>query len=179
LGPVNWRHVEKMNWSALIGSELGLTVEKTTRHVLVYCDVISGRDPDELLLLAKDQADRVAAHLQLKYGLRLGDGKLCRKPHFGVYDPVASLLSRYWQFSDDVGKIDESETYGEIDWLSKEAAKEYLLMPGYVRRLFELQRDFAQGMADHLALISEIQAMAKEIRELVEELRRQSRRVKK
>jgi hypothetical protein len=43
--PVDWRRVEKMNWSSLIGSELGLTVEQTTRHVLVYCDAVEGRDP--------------------------------------------------------------------------------------------------------------------------------------
>jgi hypothetical protein len=50
--------VEKTNWSALVGSELGLTVEQTTKHILVYCDVVIGRDPGELLLLAKDAADR-------------------------------------------------------------------------------------------------------------------------
>jgi hypothetical protein len=56
--PVDWRRVEKTNWSALVGSELGLTVEQTTKHILVYCDVVIGRDPGELLLLAKDAADR-------------------------------------------------------------------------------------------------------------------------
>lgn len=164
LGPGGWRRVERVNWSSLIGSELGLTVEKTTRNILVYCDVIEGRNPNELLLLAKDQADRVAAHLRLKYGLRLGEGKLARKPHLGVYDPIAALVSRHWQISDDIAKIDRSETYGEIDWLTPEAAKDYLLMPGLVRRILEVQRNFAQGMADHRAMIREIRELVRELR---------------
>jgi len=165
---VDWRRVEKMNWSALIGSELGLTVEQTTRHVLVYCDVVVGRDPNELLLLAKDEADRVAAHLRLKYGIRLGEGQLARKVHFGVYDPVAKLVSRYWQVSDDVAKVDESEGFGEIDWLSAEAAKDYLLMPQNVKWLVRIQERFANAMHEHLQLIQALQAVTEKIDKFVE-----------
>ena len=161
-----------MNWTALIGLESGVKVEKTSRSILVYCDVLRGRDPYELSMLAKEQADRVATSLCLKYGLRLGDGKLGRKPHWGIYDPVAEVISKHAIVSDDIANIDRSETYGEIDWFSPEAAKDYLLMPRNVRRLAELQEkqiatmeEFAQGMRDHRAMI-------KEIRELVEELRR-------
>lgn len=160
-----WVRVQKRNWAASFGKVLGVRVEKTTRHILVYCDVVEGYGPDELLLRAKDQADRVAVALQVKYGMKVGLGKLCRKPHFGVYDPVAALMSKYVQLSDDVAKIDESETYGEIDWLSERAAKDYLLMPGNVRGILAALNEFAQGMRDHRAMI-------KEIRELVEELRR-------
>ncbi|MDI6905105.1 MAG: hypothetical protein QMD13_06430 [Candidatus Bathyarchaeia archaeon] len=118
----------------------------------------------------------MAATLRLKYGWQLGEGKQCRKAHFGVYDPVAALVSKYGQISDDIANIDQSETYGEIDWLTPEAAKNYLLMPGYVRSILAALNEFAQGMRDHRALISEIQVMAKETRELVEELRRQNKR---
>ena len=168
--PVDWRRVEKMNWSALIGSELGLTVEQTTRHVLVYCDAVEGRDPSELLLLAKDAADRVAAHLRLKYGIRLGEGSLARKVHLGVYDPVAALVSRYWQVSDDVAKVDKSEGFGEIDWLSVEAAKDYLLMPQNVKRLIQIQENFANAMNEHLKLIEALQALTQKMDKVVEKL---------
>ncbi|MEM3623007.1 MAG: winged helix-turn-helix domain-containing protein [Candidatus Bathyarchaeia archaeon] len=166
----DWRKVEKMNWSSLIGSELGLTVEQTTRHVLVYCDVVEGRDPSELLLLAKDAADRVAAHLRLKYGIRLGEGSLARKVHFGVYDPVAALFSRYWQVSDDVAKVDESEGFGEVDWLSVEAAKDYLLMPQNVKRLIQIQEKFANAMNEHLRLIEALQALTQKMDKVIEKL---------
>jgi len=133
--PVDWRRVEKANWTALVGDEGGVRVEKTTRHVIVWCESISGRDPDELLLQAKSMADRVAASLCVKYGLRLGEGQLVPKRHVGVYDPVAELLSRRFEVSDDVGKVDRSEGMGEIDWFSAKAAKDYLLMPGRVESL--------------------------------------------
>ena len=164
--PPGWTRVQKRNWVALFGRELGLRVEKTSKSVLVYCDVVEGYNPDDLLLRAKDQADGVADCLQRKYGMKLGLGKRCRKPHLGVYDPVAALMSKYVQISDDTARIDMSETLGEIDWLSEQAAKDYLLMPGYVRRILEIQREFARGMADHRAMIKEIRELVDEIKHL-------------
>jgi len=135
--PVDWRQVPKAcgHWVALIGDEGGVRVEKTTRHVIVWCESISGGDPDELLLQAKGMTDRVAASLCAKYGFRFGEGMLVPKKHIGVYDPVAELLSRRFEFSDDVGKIDRSEGMGAINWFSAKAAKDYLLMPGRVGNL--------------------------------------------
>ena len=134
---LDWRRVPKAcgHWTALIGDEGGVRVEKTTRHVIVWCESLSGRDPDELLLQAKSMADRVAASLVAKYGFELGEGQLVPKKHIGVYDPVAELLSQRFEISDDVGKIDRSEGMGEIDWFSAKAAKEYLLMPSRVENL--------------------------------------------
>ena len=134
---LDWREVPKAcgHWTSLIGDEGGVKVERTTRHVIVWCESISGRDPDELLLRAKGLADRVAASLCVKYGFRLGEGRLVPKKHIGVYDPVAELLSRRFEVSDDVGKIDRSEGLGEIDWFSAKAAKDYLLMPGRLENL--------------------------------------------
>jgi len=43
------------------------------------------------------------------YVLRLGEGQLIRKRHVGVFDPDAELLSRRFEVSGDVGKIDRSE----------------------------------------------------------------------
>jgi len=122
------------------------------------------------LLLAKDAADRVAAHLRLKYGIRLGEGSLARKVHLGVYDPVAALASRYWQISDDVANVDESEGLGEIDWLSVEAAKDYLLMPQNVKRLIQIQENFANAMNEHLKLIEALQALTQKMDKVVEKL---------
>jgi len=134
---LDWRRVPKAcgHWTALIGDEGGVKVEKTTRNVIVWCESISGRDPDELLLQAKSLADRVAASLVAKYGFKLREGKLIKKPHIGVYDPVAELLTKRFEISDDVGKMDRSEGMGEIDWYSAKSAKDYLLMPKRVEDL--------------------------------------------
>lgn len=100
--------------------------------------------------------------------MRLGEGKLSRKSHFGVYDPVAALVSKHWELTDDVGKVDRSEGYGEIDWFSPEAAKDYLLMPGYLRQLLEVQQTFATAMDQHMALIQELRDLVKALKATVE-----------
>jgi hypothetical protein len=150
-----------------LGCECGLTVRKNPNSLEVFCDVIEGRNPDELLLLAKREADRVAEALEMRLGMRLGEGKLSRKAHFGIYDPVAALVSKHLELSDDVGKIDESEGYGEIDWFSPESAKDYLLMPGYVRKLLEIQRTFAVAMEQHMTLIKELQDVVRALKAAV------------
>ena len=134
---LDWREVPQAcgHWTSLIGREGGVKVTKTTRHIIVWCESITGEDPDELLLQAKGMADRVAASLCAKYGFKLGPGRLVPKKHIGVYDPAAELLSRYFEVTDDVGKIDRSEGMGEIDWFSAKAAKDYLLMPSRVQHL--------------------------------------------
>ena len=166
--PSDWRRVAKAcgNWVSLIGDEGGVRVEVTTRNVIVWCEAISGRDPDELLLQAKSMADRVAASLCVKYGLRLGEGQLVPKRHVGVYDPVAELLSRRFEVSDDVGKIDRSEGMGEIDWFSAKAAKDYLLMPGRVEKLekrIEALHSDVQELVSVLKQLTQPASMSQEI----------------
>ena len=124
---IDWRRVELQNWGQLIGSELGCTVRKNPRSVEVFPDVVEGDNPYELLLRAVDQANRVASSLEEKFQMRLGRPSLSRKPHFAVYDPVVGKLAKFMQFSDDVGKLDESEGYGEIDFYDPNFAKNYLL----------------------------------------------------
>jgi DNA-binding MarR family transcriptional regulator len=133
---VDWGRVVRLrNWGQLVGSELGLTVRKNPDSVEVFCRVLEGDNPYELLFRAREEADRLAGYLEQKFGMVLGRGELSRKPHFGVYDALAGKFSENFQLSDDVAKIDESEGYGEIDWHDPEAAKNYLLMPMNVERL--------------------------------------------
>lgn len=164
---VDWRSVAMAggHWNRLIGSEAGLTVEKTTKHVIIHADEIVHEDPNEAFLLAVVQCLRLASVLEQKFEMQLGDPSLLRNPHFGIYTPFAAEIAKFMEFSDDIGKIDCSEGYGEIEYNYPQLAKELLLMPIYIRALLHIQREFAQGMADHRAMI-------KEIRELVEELRR-------
>ena len=164
---IDWRRVEMAGgrWSRFVGSEGGLTVEKTTRHIIIHADEIVHEDPNEAFLLAIVQCLRLASVLEQKFEMQLGDPSLLRNPHFGIYTPFAAEIAKLMEFSDDIGKIDCSEGYGEIEYNYPQLAKELLLMPIYIRALLHIQREFAQGMADHRAMI-------KEIRELVEELRR-------
>ena len=179
-GKIAWRKVELTNWTQLIGLELGLKVRKNPGSIEVIAPVVEGRDPYELLFRARDEADCLATHLEQKFGMVLGRGKLSRKAHWGVYDPVAGVYSKFFQLSDDVAKIDESEGFSEIDWLSPEAAKDYLIMPMRVQRLEqdvkdikEGQRLFSEGMLEHMKMIQEVRELARETRELVKALRRE------
>lgn len=133
--PVDWRRVHKMNWTALLGLEGGVTVERTPSSVIVYVETLYGRNPVELLDLARTCADRTARALMSKYGCRLGEGKLCRRPHIAVDDPVAEFISRYFELSAGECKVDRSEGVGEIDHFTIENAVEYLLMPERVKKM--------------------------------------------
>lgn len=161
---VDWRRVELAHWTQQLGRVEGLTVRKNQGSIEIFARVVSGRDPYQLLFVAKEEADRVAVLLEQRFDMLLGRGQLSRRPHFGVYDAVAAQYGERFELSDDVAKIDESEGYGEIDWYSPEAAKDYLLMPANVDRLAEDVREiksgyalFAEGMVEHMKLIRMLQ----------------------
>jgi hypothetical protein len=183
--PVDWRRVEVANWTRLVGCEAGLTVEKTTRHVIVHADEVLSEDPNEATLLAILECLRLARLLEEKFGMRLGAPKLLRKPHYGVYDPVTRWFAEFMEFSDDVGKIDQSEGYAERDYYYPVLAKEYLMMP---LRMLGLREDmvqvkgvlasfadnikiFGEAMHEHLVLIRALQAVAHRMEEAILEMR--------
>lgn len=135
--PVDFRRVEMVNWTALLGLEQGVKVRHTSRSWIVHVETLYGRHPGELFSLAKNLADRVAKSLMLKYGCRLAEGEVCKGYELAIDDPVAQLLSRYFTVSTPKRKMDHSppSMEGEIDHLSRDAAIEYLLMPERVKKL--------------------------------------------
>jgi len=181
---VDWRRVEVANWTRLVGCEGGLTVEKTTRHVIVHADEVFSEDPYEAALLATLECLRLARVLEEKFGMKLGSPKLLRKPHYGVYDPMARWLTEFMEFSDDVGKIDRSEGHPERDYYYPGLAKEYLLMPlrvlgltedaAQVKEVLTLIVDnmevFGRAMHEHLVLIKGLQAVAQRMDKAILEM---------
>jgi len=148
--PRDWRRVAKMNWTALLGLEGGVTVEKTPSSVIVHVETLYGRSPAQLLDLARGLADRTARALMQKYDCRLTEGKLCRRPHIAVDDPVAEFLSRYFEISAGERKIDRSESLGEIDHFTLDGAVDYLLMPERVKALESKVDAMAADLSDLL-----------------------------
>jgi DNA-binding transcriptional ArsR family regulator len=116
LVPVNFRKVEMTNWTALLGTELGVKVRKTTRSWIVHVEVIRGRSPVEVTNLALNLANRVRDALCSKYGCVLGEGKVVAG-ELAVEDPVASLFGRYFTVRTDKRKIDHSWSVGELEHL--------------------------------------------------------------
>ncbi len=133
----DFKRVEMQNWTALLGLEMGVKVRHTTTSWIVHVETLYGRSPGELVTQAKNLADRVAASLQSKYGVVLGDGSINRRHELGVDDPVAQLLNRYFTISSPKRVVDDSpgEDEGELDNLGRDAAVEYLLMPERVKKV--------------------------------------------
>jgi hypothetical protein len=134
LVPENFRKVVMTNWTALLGSELGVKVRKTSRSWVVHIEVIRGRNPIEVTNLAMNLANRVKDALQRKYGCVLGEGKIV-SGELAVEDPVASLFGRYFTVRTPKRKIDHSWSVGELEHLQKDAVIEYLQMPERVKRM--------------------------------------------
>ena len=135
--PVDFRRVEMVNWTALLGLEQGVKVMHTSRSWIVHVETLYGKHPGELFVLAKNLADRVAKSLMLKYGCMLSEGEICRGYELKVDDPVAKLLARYFCVSTPERKIDHSPgvSQGELEHFSRDAAVEHLLMPERVKKL--------------------------------------------
>ncbi|MEM3050891.1 MAG: hypothetical protein QXJ40_02240 [Candidatus Bathyarchaeia archaeon] len=134
LVPENFKKVEMTNWTALLGTELGVKVRKTTRNWIVHVEVIRGRNPIEVTNLAMNLANRVRDALVSKYGCVLGEGRVVAG-EMAVEDPVASLFGRYFTVRTDQRKIDHSWSVGELEHLQKDAVIEYLQMPERVRNV--------------------------------------------
>ncbi len=109
----DFRSVEMVNWTALLGLVHGVHVRKTSRHWIVHVETLYGRYPGELFTLAKNLGDRVARGLMSKYGVLLGEGQVGRGYELAIDDPVAKLLSRYFCISTAKRKMDHSP--GELE----------------------------------------------------------------
>ena len=133
----DFRAVEMVNWTALLGLEKGVSVKKTTKNWIVQCETVYGKHPGELFSLAQNLANRVAASLVAKYGVVLNVGVIQKGYELAIDDPVAQFLSQFFEVSTDKRKMDHSlgDLEGEIDHLSRDAAIEYLLMPERVKKV--------------------------------------------
>jgi DNA-binding MarR family transcriptional regulator len=147
--PCGFRRVEMVNWTALLGTELGVKVRRTSRSWIVHVEVIRGRNPVEVTNLALNLADRVADALRCKYGCVLGEGKVVAG-EMAVEDPVATIFGRYFTVRTDKRKIDHSWNVGELEHVQKDAVIEYLQMP---ERVKQLEKNFSvfSGKFEELA----------------------------
>jgi hypothetical protein len=137
--PTGFRRVEMVNWTALLGTELGVNVRRTTRSWIVHVEVIRGRNPVEVTNLAVNLANRVRNALCSKYGCVLGEAKIVAG-EMANEDPVATLFGRYFTVRTDKRKIDHSWGPGELEHTQRDAVIEYLQMP---ERVKQMEKNFA------------------------------------
>ena len=150
-----FRSVEMVNWTALLGLELGVQVRHTPKNWIVHIPVIRGKTPPEVYGLAMNLANRVAVSLAQKYGVVLLEGKFVAG-ELVVEDPVAKLFGRYFTVRTKERKIDHSYNQGELENMGKDAAIAYLQMPEKVKQIeaklgrFEKKFEKLFGMLDLL-----------------------------
>jgi DNA-binding transcriptional ArsR family regulator len=130
----NFRKVEMVNWTALLGLELGVKVRHTSKSWIVHVPVIRGRNPAEVYGLAMNLANRVAVALARKYGVVLCEGKFVGG-EMAVVDPIAKMFGRYFTVRTKQRKIDHSLGEGELENMGKDAVIDYLQMPEKVKKI--------------------------------------------
>ncbi len=132
--PCDFRRVEMVNWTALLGVESGVKVRKTSRCWIVHVGVVFGSSQVEVANSALNVADRVRDALVCKYGCVLGQGEIVAG-EVADEDPVASLFGRYFSVRTNRQKVDHSCNVGELEHLQRDAVIEYLQMPERIRNI--------------------------------------------
>ncbi len=130
----NFRVVEMMNWTALLGLELGVKVRHTSKSWIVHVPVLKGKNQLELATLALNLANRVAVAISKKYGVVLSEGKSIAG-EIAVEDPVAKVVGKFVTIRTPLRKIDHSWGEGELENLTSDATINYLQMPEAVREI--------------------------------------------
>jgi len=130
----SFKPVEMVNWTALLGLELGVKVRHTSRSWIVHIPVIRGKTPAEVYGLEMNLANRVAFALCKKYGVVLAEGKPIGG-EMAIEDPVAKLFGRFFSVRTKHRKIDHSWNQGELENMGKDAVIDYLQMPEKVKRM--------------------------------------------
>ena len=108
-----FRKVEMVNWTALLGLELGVKVRHTSKSWLVHVPVIRGKTAAEVYGLAMNLSNRIAVALAKKYGVVLCEGKFVGG-ELAVEDPIAKMFGRYFTVRTKQRKIDHS--WNEGNW---------------------------------------------------------------
>ena len=130
----DFRRVEMVNWTALLGLELGVKVRHTSKSWLVHVPVIRGKTAAEVYGLAMNLSNRIAVALAKKYGVVLCEGKFVGG-ELAVEDPIAKLFGRYFTVRTKQRKIDHSWNEGELENMGKDAVIDYLQMPEKVKNI--------------------------------------------
>jgi len=153
--PEGFRPVEMKNWTALLGTVIGVRVKHTTRSWIVHVEVIRGRTPVEVTTLAVNLANRVKDALVSKYRCVLGEAKIVAG-ELANEDPVATLFGRYFTVRTDKRKIDHSWTVGELEHLQRDSVIEYLQMPERVKNLEKNFDVFSSKFADLAGVLTKL-----------------------
>ena len=144
------------HWMRYDGSIVGMKVQVTPNFIIIWASTFSDAVPEAALLRAFTACFNGAVCMSKKYGLEIDlwhaqlHGK---KPHYAVADPVAEAVGDKLLFNAEVGEIDESRGFGEIDFHSLGDIDAYLKMPSMVREIGDNCNSLVQGSVTTHALL--------------------------
>ena len=141
----DFKRVEMVNWTALLGLESGVKVRHTPRSWIVHVPVIRGKNVAEVYGLAMNLAIRVAEGLAKKYGVVLSQGDFVAG-ELAMEDPVATFFGRFFTVRTKERKVDHSWNVGELEHLSKDAVQDYLQMPQKIKDIESTMGLLAQNI---------------------------------
>lgn len=158
--PINWVKLgEPRNWVKLGVKYHGVTVEKTSQHVIIHSGRLKGFDVDELYMQVGSIVQQIKDVLENRFGMVLGEPIPVHKGNVRVYSKEAEELHRLFGTITvkGIGSIDDSPPHGKphAEWKDRNVAKEYLNMP---MRLVKIESD-VQSLTNQ---ISELVTVLKE-----------------
>lgn len=132
------KEVNLNNWAKEYTKLPAVTIEKTTKSVIIYPKIDRKSNSYDLLSEALNLANVYAQKLENSFlGLKLSFGKINRKPHFVLEDPKINF-GKFDQFTIQ-GKdfhMDDSDQEGtELEFETPEAAMDFARMPLYLKAI--------------------------------------------
>ena len=132
------KEVNLNNWAKEYTKLPSVTIEKTTKSVIIYPKIDRKSNSYDLLSEALNLANVYAQKLENSFlGLKLSFGRINRKPHFVLEDPKFNF-GKFDQFSIQGHDchLDDSDSEGtELEFETPEAAMDFARMPLYLKAI--------------------------------------------
>jgi len=132
------KSVNLNNWAKEYTKLPSVTIEKTTKSVIIYPKIDKKTNSYDLLSEALNLANVYAQKLEASFlGLKLSFGKINRKPHFVLEDPKFNF-GKFDQFTiqgQDCHMDDSDQEGTELEFETPEAAMDFARMPLYLKAI--------------------------------------------
>ena len=132
------KEVNLNNWAKEYTKLPAVTIEKTTKSVIIYPKIERKSNSYDLLSEALNLANVYAQKLENSFlGLKLSFGKINRKPHFVLEDPKFNF-GKFDQFTiqgQDCHMDDSDQEGTELEFETPEAAMDFARMPLYLKAI--------------------------------------------
>lgn len=132
------KSVNLNNWAKEYTKLPSVTIEKTTKSVIIYPKIDRKSNSYALLAEALNLANVYAQKLESSFlGLKLSFGKINRKPHFVLEDPKFNF-KKFDQFTiqgQDFHMDDSDDEGTELEFETPEAAMDFARMPLYLKAI--------------------------------------------